>query len=216
LLEAAPPPTTVSSTAGFVASTTGTIRGKLKSGLGVFMPSGVKDDDTASISSKRKFSLQGQNDLHWAQTATHLILKLFTGDFKRSADTLKRYLPDYRRKVAKALAAVSITPAQRGTSTPLSEIPVEDILALPNAPPSSLRPDQLIQFAQIVDTALFKLYLIIQSPLLGSLCRIPNWCEVSEVEEDLRTRQVCNWFFVKWTYDRLSVSLEILRLDRSL
>lgn len=57
-------------------------------------------------------------------------------------------------------------------------------------PLASLTPDQLIRFAQVVYTALFKSYLIIMPGLLGSLCRIENWCEVSEVEALLREREV--------------------------
>ena len=55
---------------------------------------------------------------------------------------------------------------------------------------SSLTPEQLIQYSRIVDTALFKAYLIIRPGLLGSLCRLPNWCEVEEVEEVLTAREV--------------------------
>ena len=42
-----------------LATPTGTIRGKLKTGLGVFMPSAPKDDDASSISSKPKVGVHG-------------------------------------------------------------------------------------------------------------------------------------------------------------
>lgn len=51
-------------------------------------------------------------------------------------------------------------------------------------------PEQLLSFAQLVDTALFRAYLVVRPGLVGSLCRIENWCEVGEVEEELRARQV--------------------------
>ena len=57
-------------------------------------------------------------------------------------------------------------------------------------PLTALTPDQLIRFAQVVYTALFKSYLLTMPGLLGSLCRIENWCEVSEVEALLREREV--------------------------
>jgi len=86
---------------------------------------------------------------------------------------------------------VHITPeTQNQFAVPLSEVPVEELFALPNAPLTALTPEQLLRFAQIVDTALYKSYLIKRPTLLGSLCRVPNWCEVSEVEEDLRARKV--------------------------
>lgn len=106
-------------------------------------------------------------------------------------ETLLRYLSDRRPKVAAALAAVGITPTNQSHEIAfLSETSVEDLFALPNAPLSALTPEQLLRFAQIVDTALFKSYLLIRPGLLGSLCRVSNWCEVSEVEEELLARKV--------------------------
>ncbi|KAF4597180.1 Vacuolar morphoproteinsis protein 6 [Pleurotus pulmonarius] len=147
----------------------GSIRGRLRTGLGAFMPQSAKDDDTASINSKPRAAV---ND-----------------DFRRSVETLVRYLSDHRPKVTAALENVGITPANQSHDTPrLSEVPVEELYALPNAPLSALTPEQLLRFAQIVNTALFKSYIVIRPGLLGPLCRVPNWCEVDEVEEELRAR----------------------------
>ncbi|KAJ7880982.1 hypothetical protein B0H14DRAFT_3763074 [Mycena olivaceomarginata] len=152
-------------------STSGTIRGRLK-GLGAFLPSAHKDDDRASIRQKSKPKQTVHDDL------------------PRSVETLLRYLSDRRPKVAAALAAVGITPTNQSHEIAfLSETSVEDLFALPNAPLSALTPEQLLRFAQIVDTALFKSYLLIRPGLLGSLCRVSNWCEVSEVEEELLARK---------------------------
>lgn len=68
---------------------------------------------------------------------------------------------------------------------------MEEIMSLPDTSPSALTPQQLFRFAQIVDTALFKSYLVVRPGLLGPLCRLDNWCEVSEVENELRARGVC-------------------------
>ncbi|KAL0955078.1 hypothetical protein HGRIS_003995 [Hohenbuehelia grisea] len=151
-------------------SRSGTLRGKLKTGLGALIPSGGKDDDTASITSKKKRKVP--DVLH------------------RSVEALVAFLSDHRPKVAGALASVNITPAnQSHQNTLLSAVPVADLYALPDAPLSALTPEQLLRFAQIVDTALFKSYLVINQGMLGPLCRLPNWCEVSEVEEELRARE---------------------------
>ncbi|KAF9007557.1 hypothetical protein BDQ17DRAFT_1350883 [Cyathus striatus] len=151
----------------------GPIRGRLqKTGLGMLLPTGKpKDDDTSSIvSSKRRLVVH--DDLH------------------KSVETLVRYLADRRPKLGAALEAVGITPqTQSHKISPLSEVSVEELFTLPNVPLSVLTPEQLLRFAQIVDTALYKSYLVIRPILLGSLCRLPNWCEISEVEEDLRARQ---------------------------
>ena len=123
-------------------------------------------------------------------TLSHALTRV--DDLHRSVETLVRYLADRRPKLKAALEVVNITPqTQAETYPPLSTTTVEDLFALPNAPLSALTPEQLLRFAQIVDTALYKSYLIIRPTLLSSLCRIANWCEVSEVEEDLRARQVC-------------------------
>lgn len=90
-----------------------------------------------------------------------------------------------------ALSALQINPGQASEHTPLSSVPIEDLLDLPALPLSALTPNQLVRIAQIVDTALFKLYLVIGSSLLGSLCRLPNWCDVLEVEQVLRSEGVC-------------------------
>ncbi|KAG2060873.1 hypothetical protein BDR06DRAFT_947416 [Suillus hirtellus] len=115
-----------------------------------------KDDDTLSISGKKKVK---QVD-----------------DFSRSVDALWRYLTDRRPKVAGALAVLHIAPAQSHQHRP-------------NIPLPLLTLEQLVRFMQIVDTVLFKSYLVTQPAFLGALCRLANWCEVSEVEEELRARE---------------------------
>ncbi|KAJ7911467.1 hypothetical protein B0H13DRAFT_2660518 [Mycena leptocephala] len=143
-------------------STSGTIRGRLK-GLGAFLPSALKDDDRASTIRQSKPK----------QTMTSPI----SGD-------LNKVSVRPPSQVAAALAAVGITPENQSHEIAfLSETSVEDLFALPNAPLPALTPEQLLRFAQIVDTALFKSYLLIDGAP-GSLCRVSNWCEVSEVEQN--------------------------------
>ncbi|KAF8071649.1 hypothetical protein FPV67DRAFT_1746459, partial [Lyophyllum atratum] len=148
------------------------IRGRIGTGLGAMMrSSAVKEDRPPSITAKPK--------------------RPVPDDLQRSIETLaSHYLADRRPKLGAALEAVHIRPADQSHAiAPLSETPIEELFALPNAPLSALTPEQLLRCAQIVDTALYKSYLIIRPFLLQSLCRLPNWCEVSEVEEDLLARQ---------------------------
>ncbi|KAI0768086.1 hypothetical protein BD413DRAFT_605556 [Trametes elegans] len=144
----------------------GSIRGVLKTGLESIVAA-AKDDDAASIRSVRRPK---------------------PDDFHRSIEVLMRYLSDRRPKIAGALGQFNITSAQSHEMPVLSTTSKEDLLALPNAPLSALTPEELIRFAQIVDTALFKSYLLVRPGLLGPLCRV-GWCEVSEVEELLRERE---------------------------
>jgi Vam6/Vps39-like protein vacuolar protein sorting-associated protein 39 len=167
------------------------IRGKLRTGLEAIRPSIMKDDDTASISSKRKAPVKGVFAIYRSSTYEHGLIER-TDDFTRSVETLLRYLSDRRPKVGGALATFHITPAQSHQIEPLSKASVDDIFNLPNTSLSALTPDQLLRYAQIVDTALFKSYLIVRPGLIGALCRVENWCEVSEVEEVLRSREACH------------------------
>ncbi|KAH9928648.1 vacuolar sorting protein 39 domain 1-domain-containing protein [Fomitopsis serialis] len=109
--------------------------------------------------------------------------------FHRSVETLMRYLSDRRPKVDGALKALNITSAEAHRWPNLSAASPDELYALPNVPLSALTPEELVRFAQIVDTALFKCYLLVRPGLLGPLCRVSNWCEVSEVEETLRARE---------------------------
>lgn len=151
-------------------SPTGSVRVRSKTMFGSLLPSAAKDDDVVSLSGRRK-------------------AKQPLDDSTRAVEVLWRYLTDRRPKVAGALAAVNITSAQSHQWPTLSETSTEELFSLPNVPLTSLTPQQLIHFAQIVDTALFKSYLLYRPALLGSLCRVANWCEVSEVEEELRARE---------------------------
>ncbi|KAH8100006.1 hypothetical protein BXZ70DRAFT_939950 [Cristinia sonorae] len=156
----------------------GSIRGMgmLKTGFDTLMSAARKDDDTASI---RSITKRKEKD---KPTKAQ-------DNFKRSVEELMRYCTDRRPWVKGALETMNITTLQAHEMPNLSAASPEDLYALPNIPLTSLSPDQLVRFAQIVDTALFKSYLQVRPGLLTSLCRSGNWCEISEVEEMLRARE---------------------------
>lgn len=115
-----------------------------------------------------------------------------TDDATRSLETLWRYLTSLRPKLAGALASHHITLSQAHLFPTLSSTSPASLYALPSGIAlTNLTEDELVKRAQIVDTALFKSYLIGRPSMLGPLCRLPNWCEVEEVEEELRAREVC-------------------------
>ncbi|KAJ3537551.1 hypothetical protein NM688_g6671 [Phlebia brevispora] len=144
----------------------GSVRGLIRTSLETIRPTVRRDDDTASVKAKKR-----------------------DFEFRKSIEELIRYLSEWRPKVAGALEVLNITAARSHEMPLLSEASKEDLFALPNAPLSSLTPEQLVRFAQIVDTALFKCYLLVRPGLLAPLCRVGNWCEVAEVEEVLRARE---------------------------
>ena len=73
---------------------------------------------------------------------------------------------------------------------PLSSLPATELHQLPNVPFTDLSPEQLVRTAQVIYTALLKVYLVARPILVGSLCRIENWCDVEEVEELLKAQNV--------------------------
>ncbi|KAL0065292.1 Vacuolar morphogenesis protein 6 [Marasmius tenuissimus] len=166
-------------------SATGAFRGRLRNQLGAYLGGAAsvtqKDDDTASIRSNRS----------GPQTRPKsTVVDNVHNDLNRSVESLLRFLADRRPHLAGALAAVGITPAnQAHTIAPLSETSLEDLFEIPSTQLSALTPEQLLRYAQVVDTALFKSYLMVRPALAGSLFRIANWCEVEEVEGILRERQ---------------------------
>lgn len=87
-----------------------------------------------------------------------------------------------------ALGPVDLSPLE--ALPPLSTVPKDELLAIPSKPMQDLPLEQVYRLAQVVDTALFKSYLVVRPSLVGSLCRLENFCEVAEVEEQLLEKKV--------------------------
>lgn len=216
-----------------VLSASNSLTGRWKTSFGALItgaaaaPS-VKDDDAASIRSSaprtppRSSSLR-RNTMHGMifygdLSVRPLTYRMLDDTPRRAVETLIRYLSDRRPKVYPSLSAVGITPGNQSHKIPsLNETPVEELFELPNLPLSALTPEQLLRFAQIVDTALFKSYLNLtnRGVLVGSLCRIPNWIEITEVEEELRARNVSG-FLSRSIRQPLMSCAEILGVEGSL
>ena len=170
--------------------------------------SDFKDSDTASITSKKEKPRKGT---HIVVPKCRFIYRDYLDDFSRSLESLLQYLPDRRQKLLGALEAFHITPAQSHRHASLSDTSRDSLRGIPDTPFSSLTPEQLVLCAQVVDTALFKSYLVVRPGLLGPLCRRDNWCEVAEVEETLAAREVCTFSFLLVLKTSLQYSwLEIL------
>ncbi|WVR03742.1 hypothetical protein IAU60_000737 [Kwoniella sp. DSM 27419] len=99
---------------------------------------------------------------------------------RAALEALMYFLSDRRQKLAGAIAT-NLMPAE-DTLPPLSSLSAEEQHALPNLPFVELGPEQLLRMAQVIYTGLIKVYLVARPILVGSLCRIENWCDVEEVE----------------------------------
>lgn len=175
-------------------------------GISPYRKSLVKDDDTASIHSAASHKTQtSQPSLDSVQQS-----KQEEQAFKQSLEVLLRYLADCRQKVNKALASLrpSARPTPSKASPPAS---ATDLFDLPDGSFSELKPIQMEQVAQIVDTALFKCYLAIRPTLLGPLCRLENWCEVEEVETLLKEAKVSSLVFLYLLLEWLTISAQKYR-----
>ena len=100
------------------------------------------------------------------------------------------FLSDRRQKLTGAITSLSIPLPAESSLPPLSALPGEELHSLPSVPMTDLEPEQLLRTAQVIYTALIKVYLVARPVLVGSLCRIENWCDVEEVEELLKEKKV--------------------------
>lgn len=98
------------------------------------------------------------------------------------------YLSDRRQKLTGAIAALGSPLPKEDEVTPLSELPADQVHRLPDGPFTELDPEELLRTAQVIYTSLLKVYLVARPSLVGSLCRIENWCDVAEVEPLLREK----------------------------
>ncbi|KAJ9116996.1 hypothetical protein QFC22_004654 [Naganishia vaughanmartiniae] len=105
-----------------------------------------------------------------------------------AVENLMIYLSDRRQKLAGAIANLE-KPLPTVHSLPaFKTVTTSELVHYPSVPMTKLTPEELVRVSQIVYTALIKVYLMIRPSLVGSLCRIENWCEVEEVEELLKER----------------------------
>lgn len=121
---------------------------------------------------------------------TSLILHLPTVYPPAAVENLMIYLSDRRQKLAGAIAALDQSLPPIDALPPLKTVTTTELIHYPSVPMADLSPEELVRVSQIVYTALIKVYLMIRPSLVGSLCRIENWCEVGEVEELLKERSV--------------------------
>ncbi|KAL7424682.1 Vacuolar morphogenesis protein 6 [Cryptotrichosporon argae] len=107
---------------------------------------------------------------------------------REAIQELMFFLSDRRQKLTGAMATLSTPLPAEEDLPPLSSLPPEETHALPSVPFAELSPEQLLRTAQVVYTTLLKVYLVARPTLVGSLCRIENWCDVVEVEGLLRAQ----------------------------
>jgi hypothetical protein len=100
------------------------------------------------------------------------------------------FLSDRRQKLTGAIKLLGAPLPSESSFPPLSAVSAFDLHRLPSIPMTEYDPEQLLRMAQIVYTGLLKVYLVARPILVGSLCRIENWCDVDEVEELLKAQKV--------------------------
>lgn len=114
-----------------------------------------------------------------------------SNEISRAAiDELIYFLSDRRQKLAGAIPALGKPLPSEADMVPLSDMPAKEVHELPDVPMTELDAEQLLRTAQVVYTSLLKVYLVARPTLVGSLCRIENWCDVAEVEPLLREKGV--------------------------
>lgn len=116
---------------------------------------------------------------------------------KAALEALLYFLSDRRQKLSGAISSLPPeSPLPPESSLPaLSALPPTALHALPSIPFTEMNPIELVRMAQVVYTALMRVYLKARPVLVGSLCRIENWCDVKEVEGLLKEQKVGFFFF---------------------
>ncbi|WVF65869.1 hypothetical protein IAT40_000606 [Kwoniella sp. CBS 6097] len=106
---------------------------------------------------------------------------------RAALEALMYFLSDRRQKLAGAIASTPLPP--ENSVPPLSSLSADEQHKFPSTPFNELTPEQLLRIAQVIYTGLIKVYLVARPVLVGSLCRIENWCDVEEVEELLKAQK---------------------------
>lgn len=136
------------------------------------------DDDTASIRSAGSARVPPQRERETVKDEAH----------RKSLDALGKFLAD-RRRIFKPILE-NHPESHLAQSKSQEHRDVASLLAIPSVPFSSLSWDRLTDVAQVVDTALLKTFLETKPALIGSLCRLENWCKVEQVEGLLMEKKV--------------------------
>ncbi|OCF40067.1 hypothetical protein I317_06142 [Kwoniella heveanensis CBS 569] len=106
---------------------------------------------------------------------------------RAALEALMYFLSDRRQKLARAIASTPLPP--ENSVPPLSSLSANEQHEFPSVPFTEFTPEQLLRVAQVIYTGLIKVYLVARPILVGSLCRIENWCDVEEVEELLKAQK---------------------------
>ncbi|KAI4755680.1 hypothetical protein E4T52_12253 [Aureobasidium sp. EXF-3400] len=147
-----------------------------KSVLGKFRPSAAKDDsDTASIRSFRTTSEAPREKP--AKDAP-----LTGSDLKAAVMALCSYLAQSRVQVQKYMNTDGTlkTELAEGTTPPFS-----NLIELPEGDEKVDWQAELLEVAKLVDTTLFRAYMLALPSLAGPLFRLDNFCDPHVVEEKL-------------------------------
>lgn len=164
---------------------------------------GQDTSDAASMASTEKVSSSPVIDESRSASISSSKGLLMSAVIPRQAlEALMYFLSDRRQKLAGAISALSNPLPAESTIPPLSSLSGEDLHEIPSIPMTEYDPTQLLRVAQVIYTALIKVYLVARPVLVGSLCRIENWCDVEEVEELLKEKKVRSLLLVSRIKDR--------------
>ncbi|KAL5345806.1 Vacuolar morphogenesis protein 6 [Pseudogymnoascus australis] len=145
--------------------------------------------DAASISSL-KSGQKGDSDS--SETASLKTKQVEDGalegkDLASAVRELNAFLVDTRTRLQRFIepggGGLKVLPANAQNGT--SKAAFESLLVSPSSPADTEIEQRLIETAKLVDTTLFRAYMLVQPSLAGSLFRLPNFCEPDVVNEKL-------------------------------
>lgn len=108
-------------------------------------------------------------------------------DLVYAARELSSFLVDTRTRLKKYLDAETgqLLPQRSNGQNGSSDPSVESLLSAPKSDTDKDREKELKETAKLVDTTLFRSYMLSQPQLAGALFRLPNFCDPDVVNEKL-------------------------------
>ena len=104
-------------------------------------------------------------------------------ELRTAANELRGFLVDARTKLQQSISWDGSI--KEASSVAEAEVPVEALLVPQQPGDERSRQERLIDTFRLVDTTLFRTYMLASPSLAGSLFRLPNFCEPEVVKEKL-------------------------------
>ncbi|KAK0100762.1 Vacuolar morphogenesis protein 6 [Cadophora gregata] len=147
----------------------------------------VKNSDTSSIRSFMRLDGEEPSDLSSTKSKATEDLPLEGKDLTTAVLALSGFLVQARNRMKAFLDAETgkLKPLEQNGQNGSSQNAFELLLTAPASDAEKDREQKLRDTAKLIDTTLFRAYMLARPQLAGSLFRLPNFCDPDVVNEKL-------------------------------